>query len=65
MSLLRFLGLILLLIGILLLFGPLTLPFIFPEYVAGAVVGSIVLESITWLPGIIFIIVGAWLYRKK
>lgn len=61
MGALRALGLILLIIGVLLLFGPIVL-FVFG--LGGMFVGSILL-AVTWLPGLIFIVVGAWLYRKE
>jgi len=61
MSVLRGLGLILLIIGILLLFGP----FVLSAFgLGGLLVGGIIV-SFTWLPGLIFIVIGAWLYRKK
>lgn len=61
MGALQVLGLILLIIGVLLLFGPLLLS-VFG--LGGLLVGGII-ASMTWLPGLIFIVIGAWLYRKK
>ena len=61
MGVLNVLGFILLVIGIILLFGPFVLPLF---GLSGVLVGGF-LASIFWLPGIIFIVVGAWLYNRN
>jgi len=60
MGALKVLGLILLIMGVLLLFGPIALSFF---GIGGMFIGGLIL-TVSWLPGIIFIVVGAWLYRK-
>jgi hypothetical protein len=69
MGALRVLGIILLIIGILLFFGPIVLLLIGGALFggAGAFFGGIIglgIFFVTWLPGIICIAIGAWLYKK-
>lgn len=61
MGALQALGLILLIIGVLLLFGP----FILSIFGLGGILLGGLIATVTWLPGLIFIFIGAWLYRKR